>query len=181
MSELNSLNKAEVTRLLAAVDGPRNKAIIMFGIHHGFRSSEIAALTMSDIDLQNGLLTVRRGKGSETNVHKILPTELPVLLAALEARPANSSPYVFISNKGGRLDRSQIFRIFQQAATKAGLHKTKRHYHCGKHTGAVMMLQSGATMPEVQKYFGWRSLATVGRYLAVSDETASQAATRAFA
>ena len=182
MSELNSLSKTEVTKLLAATETARNKAIILLGIHHGFRSSEIADLEMADIDLQNKKLTIRRGKGSETSTHDIFPNELPILLEALETRPTNSSKYAFISQKSrGRLNRSQIFRIFQQAATAAGLHKTKRHYHCGRHTGATVLLASGATLAVVQKWGGWKSLSSVGKYLAVSDETASEAASRAFA
>jgi len=42
------------------------------------------------------------------------------------------------------------------------------------------MLKNGARLNEVQKYLGWRSLATAQHYLGVSDETASQAARCAF-
>ena len=103
-----------------------------------------------------------------------------MLLNALAARPADESAYVFVSQKGGKLHRSQIFRIFQQAATKAGLPRQKRHYHCAKHTLAFSMLKAGASLPETQKYLGWKSLATAGRYLAVTDETACKAAKSAY-
>jgi integrase/recombinase XerD len=128
------------------------------------------------VDLANGLITIRRGKGSETNIHSLLPGEASML----EALRSNSK-YVFVSCKGGRLNRSQVFRIFQMAATKAGLPAHKRHYHCAKHTVAFTMLKGGATLPEVQKYLGWKSLATAGRYLAVSDEAACAAAAKALA
>jgi site-specific recombinase XerD len=105
--------------------------------------------------------------------------ELRTLQAALDARPQSSDEFVFISRNQGRLHRSQIFRIFQGAAQDAGLPRTKQHYHCCKHSAAVSMLKHGASMPEVQKRFGWKSLATVGRYLAVSDETADIAADKA--
>jgi integrase len=180
MSEPISLNQMEAAKLLDATKTARNKAIITLGVHHGFRSSEIAVLQMSDIDLRNNLITVKRGKGSETNVHSILQKELPVLLAALAERPADASGYVFVSQKGGRLTRSQIFRILQQSATRAGLHKSKRHFHCCRHTGAMTLLRSGAPLNIVQKWGGWRSLGTVGRYLGVSDQTASEAASKAF-
>jgi type 1 fimbriae regulatory protein FimB len=179
MSERTGLTQQETTKLLAAVEGDRNKAILVLGFGHGFRSSEIADLQLSDVDLDNGLLTVRRGKGSETNIHSLLPGEAALLAAVINSRERVASPYVFVSQKGGKLDRSQIFRIFQQAAEKAGLPAHKRHYHCAKHTVAHTMLANGATLPEVQKYLGWKSLATAGRYLAVSDETACKAAQRA--
>jgi site-specific recombinase XerD len=185
MSELQGLNQTELQKLLSTVTDSRDRAIIVLGLRHGFRSSEIADLRMSDLDLDNRLIRVRRGKGSETNNHEIADGpealhELTVLHKALEDRPANSSCFVFVSQKGGKLHRSQIFRIFQQAATKAGLPRQKRHYHCAKHTLAFNMLKSGATLPETQKYLGWKSLATAGRYLAVTDETACKAAKNAF-
>jgi integrase len=180
MSELQGLNPQERNKLLAAMTDPRDLAIVVLGLRHGFRSSEIADLRLSDIDLDNGLIRIRRGKGSETNDHSIEDgpqalNERTVLLNALAARPAQS-PYVFVSQKGGKLHRSQIFRIFQAAATKAGLPRQKRHYHCAKHTLAFSMLKAGASLPETQKYLGWKSLATAGRYLAVTDETACKAA-----
>ncbi len=186
MSELQGLNPQERNKLLQAVTDPRDLAIIVLGLRHGFRSSEIADLKVSDLDIDNGWIRVRRGKGSETNDHMIEDgpdalNERTVLLNALSARPADDSGYVFISQKGGKLSRSQVFRIFQQAAKKAGLPPQKRHYHCAKHTGAFSMLKSGASVAEVQKYFGWKSLASVGRYLAVTDETACKAARKMFA
>lgn len=179
MSERTGLTQQERNKLLDAVSDDRNRAILALGFGHGFRSSEIADLQLSDVDLENGLLTVRRGKGSETNVHSLLPGEAELLAAVIDSRERATSPYVFVSQKGGKLDRSQIFRIFQQAAEKAGLPAHKRHYHCAKHTVAFSMLKGGATLPEVQKYLGWKSLATAGRYLAVSDEAACIAAAKA--
>ncbi len=186
MSELQGLNPQEITRLLAVIADAPDRAIIILGLRHGFRSSEIEDLQKPDLDLQNNLITVRRGKGCETNTHAIKDgpaflNELTVLRKALAFRPADSSPFVFVSQKGGRLHRSQIFRIFQQAAKKAGLPRQKQHFHCCKHTLAFQMLRNGATLPETQKYLGWKNLATAQHYLSVTDETASKAADVAFA
>jgi site-specific recombinase XerD len=85
-----------------------------------------------------------------------------------------------VSQKGGRLHRSQIFRIFLSAARRAKLPETKQHYHCVKHRLAFLMLKNGARLNEVQKYLGWHSPATAQHYLGVTDETASQAARCAF-
>jgi len=54
-----------------------------------------------------------QGQPSETNVHPIEPdvlNEAAVLKAALVARPSTTFDFVFVSQKGGRLHRSQIFR-----------------------------------------------------------------------
>jgi integrase len=181
MSERQGLNPLEVKALLAVISDPRDKAVIVLGLCHGFRSSEIADLRLSDLDLRNNLIRVRRGKGSDRNVHPITSVynEAAVLKAALLARPGTSD-FVFESQKGGKLHRSSIFRIFQSYAQLAGLPASKQHFHCCKHSLAFSMLEGGAKLPEVQKYLGWKSLATAGHYLSVSDETASLAFMRAF-
>jgi hypothetical protein len=37
--------------------------------------------------------------------------EMAALRAWLKERPDDGSPYVFVSQKGGRLDRTQFFRV----------------------------------------------------------------------
>jgi len=106
--------------------------------------------------------------------------EAAVLKAALAARPSTTSDFAFVSQKGGRLHRSQIFRIFQSAAKRAKLPETKQHHHRVKHSLAFLMLKNGARLNEVQKYLVWRSPATAQHYLVVTEETASQAARCAF-
>src|SRR6266481_3726972 len=104
MSELQGLNPLERNKLLAAITDSRDLAIIILGLRHGFRSSEIADLRLTDLDLDNLLIRVRRGKGSETNNQDLADgpqalNELTVLRRALAERPVNSSPFVFVSQK----------------------------------------------------------------------------------
>lgn len=53
--------------------------------------------------------------------------ELRVLRELLRERPHDGSDYLFTSQKGGRLDRSQFFRLFKAVAGQAGLPAEKRH------------------------------------------------------
>jgi hypothetical protein len=50
----------------------------------------------------------------------------------LKQRPNDGSDYLFTSQKGGRLDRSQFFRLFRAIAGEAGLPAEKRHPHALK-------------------------------------------------
>ena len=92
------------------------------------RASEICGLEMRDLDLRNGSITIRRLKGSLTSVqplyqHRGMPLldEVAALRAWLKERHQDGSPFVFTSQKGGRLHRAQFFRIFQMIAEAAGL------------------------------------------------------------
>ena len=60
--------------------------------------------------------------------------ETAALRAWLRKRPADGSDYLFTSQKGGKLDRTQFFRNFQTVAESAGLPVEKRHPHVLKHS-----------------------------------------------
>jgi hypothetical protein len=50
-----------------------------------------------------------------------------------QQRQDDGSDFLFTSQKGGRLDRSQFFRLFRAIASEAGLPAEKQHPHVLKH------------------------------------------------
>jgi integrase len=89
---------------------------------------EVCGLRKDDLDLKGESITVRRLKGSlETrqplcgHAGQPLLDELKAIRQWMKDRGADGSDYVFTSQKGGRMHRSQFFRIFQNCAESAGL------------------------------------------------------------
>ena len=125
---MKALTPEEVRKVLKiSSQSKRNHAMILLAFKHGMRASEVCDLKLSDLDLKNGEVTIRRKKGSLKTVQPLadLPGE-PLLsekrvLRAWLAERKDASDYVFTSQKGGRLDRTQFFRIFQDVAERAGL------------------------------------------------------------
>lgn len=67
------LSKSEITKLLSACNNhkypsikSRDLAILLVGIGAGLRCSEICALNIDDVDMDNGLLLIREGKGRKS-------------------------------------------------------------------------------------------------------------------
>jgi len=94
-----------------------------------------------DLDLKNGSIIVARLKGSLRTTQAVtehrgepLLNELRTLREWLKQRPADGSDFLFVSQKGRRLDRSQFFRLFKAIAGEAGLPAEKRHPHALKHS-----------------------------------------------
>ncbi len=95
-------------------------AMILLAYRHGLRASEVCGLKLADIDIKTGTISTRRLKGS---LHTIQPLyqhrgqplldETAAIRAWLRKRQADGSEYLFSSQKGGRLDRTQFFRGFQ--------------------------------------------------------------------
>jgi type 1 fimbriae regulatory protein FimB len=192
VSELQALNEKEILSVLklAAAESKRNAAMILLAFKHGMRASEVCDLRLSDIDLKNGIITVRRLKGSLKSQQDIadvvgqpLLCERRVLKAWLEARETYRDPsdFLFLSQKGGKLDRSAFFRLFQSLAERAGLPASKRHPHCLKHAAGFIYAENGVPLASIQRLLGHKSLASTGVYISVTDERANRDAAKAFA
>lgn len=191
MSELQALNQKEMLAVLGvASESRRAHAMILLAFKHGLRASEVCALKMSDIDLKNGTIIIRRLKGSLKSAQDLLDlpgrplvSEKKVLRAWLEEREGwlDRSDWLFLSQKGGRLDRSAFFRMFQSIATRARLPVDKRHPHCLKHSLAFFMVDMGVSLPSIQQRLGHKSLSSTGVYLKVTDERANRDTAVAFA
>jgi type 1 fimbriae regulatory protein FimB len=135
------LEPAEVLSVLRAakVKGAREWAMIVVAYKHGMRASEVCNLRLDDIDMKNGAIVVERLKGSLRTTQAVtehrgepLLNELKALREWLRQRPDDGSDYLFTSQKGGRLDRSQFFRLFQAIACEAGVPAEKQHPHALK-------------------------------------------------
>lgn len=124
------LEPAEVLALLKAAKarGAREWSMILLAYKHGMRASEVCNLRLDDLDLKNGSITVERLKGSLRTVQAVTEhrgepvlNEVKALRDWLKQRRDDGSDFLFLSQKGGRLDRSQFFRLFRSVAADAGL------------------------------------------------------------
>lgn len=186
---MKALTHEEILKVLKiASNDRRNLCMILLGLKHGMRASELCGLELKDLDLKNGEITVRRLKGSLKTTQPLtdvqgqpLLSEKRVLRAWLEERGNHPSRFVFVSQKSGRLHRSQLHRIFADIAERAGLPKDKRHVHCLKHSLGVSMVEANVNLAVIKQALGHKSIASTAVYTVPTDETAGKAITTTFA
>jgi integrase len=186
---MKALSQDEILKVLkAASDNPRDLAMILIAFRHGMRASEVCGLELKDLDLKNGEITIRRLKGSLKTTQPLadlqgqpLLSEKRVMRAWLAERGNHPSKFVFVSQKSGRVHRSQFYRVFSAAAEKAGLPKDKRHPHCLKHSLAVMLVGANTNLATVRIALGHKSIASTAVYAVPTDETAGKAVLNALA
>jgi len=94
----------------------------------------------------------------------------------LKLRPADGFDFLFTSQKDGRLDRTQFFRIFRACAENAGLPPEKRHPHCLKHSLASHLVAGNVNLTLIRQALGHRSIASTMEYVGASDGQAAEAA-----
>jgi integrase/recombinase XerD len=102
--------------------------------------------------------------------------EINALRAWLRERKQDGSDYLFTSQKGGRLDRTQFFRVFRKCAEMVGLAAEKRHPHVLKHSLASHLVAGNVNLALIRQALGHRSINSTMRYVGTSDGQAADAA-----
>jgi site-specific recombinase XerD len=151
---------AEVERTLEALEGEgpialRNRALVELVYSAGLRSAEAVGLDLGDVDFEQELVHVRRGKGGKERVVP-LGEEAALWLSRYlrEARPAlakGANDAFFLSVRGRRLDTSTLRRIVP-------------HPHRLRHAFATHLLDGGADLRTIQELLGHSSLSTTQVY-----------------
>jgi type 1 fimbriae regulatory protein FimB len=183
-NSMTFLTPAEVLAVLrtAKQSRVRDWAMILLAYRHGFRASEVCSLQLADVDLKNQSVVVQRLKGSLKTTQPLYPhrgmplLDEPTALGAwMKQRPDDGSPFLFVSQKGGRLSRSAFFRAFQAIAEAAGLPVEKRHPHCLKHSLASHLVASNVNLALVKQALGHRSISSTLQYVGTTDAQAATA------
>ncbi|MBI4643352.1 MAG: tyrosine-type recombinase/integrase [Deltaproteobacteria bacterium] len=167
------LSEAQVHRLLALEPHPRNRVLLRLMYAAGLRVSEVCGLKWRDMQERQegaGQITIF-GKGGKTRVVLLSPETWTEVLA-LKGEGGADAP-VFPSRKGkGHLHPSQVKRIIQAAAERAGI-AAPVSPHWLRHAHASHALDRGAPIHLVQATLGHASVATTGRYLHARPEDSS--------
>lgn len=157
------LSEEQVFKMFALEDNHRNAMILRFLYYTGLRVSEVCSLKWKDLQSRSefeGQITVF-GKGGKTRV-VLVSEKIWRSLLSLQGDALKDAP-VFVSNKGGSLDASQIFRIIRAAGKRAGIENVSPHWL--RHSHASHSMDRGAPLHVVQASLGHSNPATTGRYL----------------
>ena len=92
----------------------------------GLRLSEVTHLHLSDVDLDDALLTIRNAKFGKSRLIPLHITTCQVLEEFITRRQQHFSEqtisdYLLVSSKGNRVDDAQMRRIFYQLSRQIGL------------------------------------------------------------
>lgn len=171
------LSQEEVQRILDKASGAsaplelRDRAILETFYATGIRVSEMAKLQPSDVDTQEGMLSVRLGKGRKDRNLPLTPAAAEAIDAYLrDGRPQllrpRGSRVLFLASRGGILHRSGLSRIVASWTERAGVKKTVT-CHTFRHSVATHLLKGGADIRQIQVLLGHASLQTTERYTRV--------------
>jgi integrase/recombinase XerD len=177
---LQFLTQGELKRLFAVIKGKRDKALFLLAYRHGLRASEIGHLQRTDADLKQGRITIHRLKGSLSGIHPLQPDVIKLLRSYLRTR-TDSSPYLFISNRGTPLDRRTLWCAMQSYGERAGLPPGKRKFHSLKHSIATHLLDARGELKFVQDWVGHKNIQNTTKYAQLTNPRRDDEARKLFA
>jgi site-specific recombinase XerD len=151
------LTQEELKCLLAVIKDQRDKPLFLLAYRHGLRASEIGLLQRTDVDLQQGRITVHRLKGSLSAVYPLQPDVIKLLRSYLRSR-TDSSPYLFISNRGVPINRRTLWRAMGVDGKRAGLPPEKQKFHRLKHSMATYLLDAEADLAFIKHWLGHKNI-----------------------
>jgi integrase/recombinase XerD len=166
---MKSLDKNELIRLLEAAKVNKvHYLAILIAYSHGLRASEVTQMRGSQV--KDGYLTVERLKGSLKTVQPLL-----VEREAVEKLAAS----VGLTGRLFPFSTRWFQKLMHRYGKLAGIPYHKCSPHKLKHTTAMLALEGGMKLNEVQAYLGHKSLSSTGQYLKVNDDQASKAFAKA--
>ena len=169
------LTPEEMETLLKSCEGTsarglRDRAIMELLYSTGIRADELCGIEMGDLDLDERLLYVRKGKWGNERVVPFGSSAGYWVSRYIETARSllneEATDYLFVSLRGTRLEPQTLRRMVKARAGAAGIEKPVTT-HTFRHSCAAHMLRGRADIRYVQKQLGHRRISTTEQYLRV--------------
>lgn len=164
-----ALPERHLSDAIEAVDGSapvdlRDRAILELAYASGLRVSELASLTVPQVEGRD--LIVVSGKGGRDRATPVgIPAQRAIRRWLEEGRPqlagAQAAEALFVGVRGGRMDPRQIRRVVRS--------RLGSFPHALRHSFATHLIEGGADLRSVQELLGHASLGTTQIYTNVSN------------
>jgi len=174
------LTVQEVQKLLELPDvttffGSRDRAILEILYASGLRVSEVCSLNIYDV----GEESIRvQGKGGKERIVPIASFSLQIVDSYLSSFrshfPQKEETALFLTTKGSRIHRQEIWALVKRYSKEMGLTKEVSP-HTLRHCFATHLLENGADLRIIQEMLGHSHIATTDRYTHISQKHLSDA------
>ena len=175
---VHTLTESQVESLLAAPDvgtplGLRERTMLELMYASGLRVSELVALKLVEVSLNDGVLRIT-GKGSKTRLVPFGQEARAWLERYLkDARGIILNGQVddalFVTGRGGPMTRQMFWILIKKHARKAGI-QAPLSPHTLRHAFATHLLNHGADLRVVQLLLGHSDISTTQIYTHVARE-----------
>ncbi len=166
-----TLNETQVSALLNAPAEPspkglRDRAMLELMYATGIRVTELVTLDVRDVDLENGVLRIGKGKHERrvplsARAQHALNDYLTRARSGYGAAPEQGP--LFVNPRGQALTRQGVWLILKQYVAQAGIGASVTP-HSLRHSFAAHRLAQGSSLQDVQRMLGHAHLSTTQVY-----------------
>ena len=168
------LTKDELQSILKNTTSLRDKLLILLAYRKALRVTEAVSIKKADINLLYRTIYINRVKSSVSREYRLEDDEVRLLKRYLKTTdPYN--PYLFQSQKGGKLHRVSGLRIFKQCCERAGIQEHKHFFHVLKHTIGTHLSDSLVPVQLIQTHLGHKALRNTMIYVKATTKASDTA------
>jgi site-specific recombinase XerD len=172
---LPAFTQDDLDRLELATSGRdllslRNRALVYFLLDTGCRLAEATNMLITDVNLNEGRVQVRCGKGGKDRIVWLGTRALKSLLRYLRTR-TDRNPALWVGQYGP-VTRAGMRMILEKLGKSCNVHC---HAHKFRRTTALTMLRNGCDIYSIRSLLGHSDLQVLQRYLAQTDQDIRQA------
>ena len=149
----------------------RDRAIILLFAIYALRSSEVACLSLEDIDWENNRISVSRPKQRRTQTYPLTPIVGNAIIRYLRSvRPQNLRHGIFLTLKAPikPLSVGGLYNVVSRCMANVGHYHMHRGPHALRHACAMHLVTEGLSLKEIGDHLGHRSSSATRIYAKVN-------------
>ncbi|MFZ1682796.1 MAG: tyrosine-type recombinase/integrase [Candidatus Zixiibacteriota bacterium] len=164
----DALDPIHIERLLNSIpkhgfENYRNYTLILTAFDCMARRKELANLKVEDVDLRDGLRTLKHTKGSKWRIIPVGPKTLKVLHFYVNRyRKQLPGEYLFCKTTGEKISDQHLYQIVSRVAQRVGI---RAGVHLLRHSRATQFIRGGGNVYILSKNLGHQNVATTEIYL----------------
>jgi len=168
---MEPLTLQEIKKIVSSINrksysGERNHAALVTLLDSGLRASELAGITLNNLNLKDGYIRIT-GKGNKERIVPIGKFVRMELIHYIEkVRPhvcGGDCSNLFLTQRGRPMTLNIVKMVFSKLARSSGV--IRLHAHLCRHTFAVNYLLNGGDIFSLREILGHTTLAMVNHYL----------------
>lgn len=172
------VSDSEVALLLDACEKQKDRkkialsrAILSVLIYGGLRRQELLDLSIGDVNIHDGGILVRAGKGSKSRKIYVCQDCREALGEWLAIRPESDCLSLWVHGPKRPIHENGLVSLIETVKAIAGLKDNSAITpHALRHNCATRLLRNGADLGQISAFLGHSSLLTTQMYLHTSEE-----------
>lgn len=170
----NILTQNEIQILYKTAQNLEEKTILHLCYGCGLRRSEAQDLNIKDVNFEQKLLFVRKGKGKKRRVIPItekITNDLQDYYKQSELYRNENQEAFFITHQGNRITGTTIYEIFKKLLEKTKINTPEKNIclHSLRHSIATHLLENEMSIEMVRNFLGHQNLKTTQIYTRVTN------------